>query len=122
LCAAQVIPWSSPVPVFGNLETAKVATLGINPSNREFVDVSGNELDGNSRRFHTLRSLDIPTWTKAKDRHLQLINDSCSDYFQRNPYDAWFRKLDSIITGTNTSYYHSLSHACHLDLVPYATG
>jgi hypothetical protein len=122
LSAAQVIPWSSPVPVFGNFKTAKVATLGINPSNREFVDNLGNELDGKSRRFHTLRSLGLPTWAKAKDRHIQLIDDSCTDYFQRNPYDAWFRKLDSIIVGTNTSYYHSLSHACHLDLVPYATG
>ena len=54
---AAVIRWGSPVPSFGDLTKSDVATLGLNPSNKEFVDNSGNELSGSERRFHTLKSL-----------------------------------------------------------------
>lgn len=121
LGSSAIIPWGSPIPVFGNLYTAKIATLGINPSNREFVDGAGNELEGKSRRFQTLRSLDIAQWSDATDSHIDLISTSCLNYFSQNPYDRWFKRLDTIISGTATSYYHPLSHACHYDLVPYAT-
>lgn len=116
-----VIPWAAPVVSFGNLSQSKIATLGLNPSNREFVDVAGNELDGCSRRFHTLRSLNIKRWAEATDDHLQRIQDSCNCYFAGNPYDGWFQALDKLIVGTNLSYYGLFSEACHLDLVPYAT-
>jgi hypothetical protein len=119
---AGVIPWASPVPAFGNLAHARVATLGLNPSNREFVDESGNELDGSQRRFHTLDSLGISRWADADNRHLRLIVESCEQYFSGNPYDRWFKVLDRVVAATNTSYYWSpTSGACHLDLVPYAT-
>src|ERR1700738_3082657 len=51
LAKDYIIPWSCPVLSFGNPLTASVATLGLNPSNREFVDEAGNELDGPFRRF-----------------------------------------------------------------------
>jgi hypothetical protein len=117
----NVIPWSCPVPAFGDLSRSKIATVGLNPSNREFVDGSGNELEGSSRRFHTLKSLGLARWADVNARHLQLIVDSCSAYFSRNPYDRWFRKLDHVISGTTASYYHTSVKACHLDLIPYAT-
>jgi hypothetical protein len=47
--------------------------------------------------------------------------ESCQDYFLRNPYDNWFKKLDYIISGTSISYYFPSERACHLDLIPYAT-
>ncbi len=121
LSGTNVIPWSCPVPSFGDLSRSIVATLGLNPSNREFVDDSGNELDGASRRFHTLKSLGLSRWADANARHLQLIIDSCRAYFRRNPYDGWFKKLDHIISGTKASYYSASAKACHLDLIPYAT-
>lgn len=117
---SSVIPWSSPVPVFGDLGTSTVATLGLNPSNREFVDASGRELDGALRRFHTLKSLGIDSWANARIRHLEMIVESCRRYFAVNPYDAWFRRLDNII-GARASFYGSAATACHLDLIPYAT-
>ncbi len=117
----NVIPWSSPIPSFGDLSRSTIATLGLNPSNREFVDSSGNELDGPFRRFHTLKSLGLPRWSNANARHLQLIADSCRAYFNRNPYDGWFKKLDYVISGTKASYYDTYKMACHLDLIPYAT-
>lgn len=121
LAETNVIPWGSPVPAFGDVSKSRVATLGLNPSNREFVDIEGKELDGVLRRFHTLNSLGLNRWSEARAQHLRLIADSCRDYFHRNPYDLWFKKLDSLISGTQTSYYDSVSAACHLDLIPYAT-
>lgn len=121
LSTEYIIKWGSPVPVFGDLSRSKVATLGLNPSNREFVDVSGNELDGDKRRFHTLKSLSINKWAEANNKHLELISESCRKYFYRNPYDGWFKSLDSLISGTKFSYYGETTKACHLDLIPYAT-
>ena len=116
-----VLPWSSPVPSFGDANRSRVATLGLNPSNREFVDIGGKELEGELRRFPTLGSLGLTEWGEAKRGHINLVVASCRDYFDRNPYDGWFRALDEIISGTRSSYYSTQTPACHLDLVPYAT-
>jgi hypothetical protein len=121
VAGADVIRWGCPVPSFGNISNSRVATLGINPSNREFVDESGNELQGTSRRFHTLNSLGLRSWDEVDVRHLHMILESCRTYFYRNPYNIWFNKLDQIISGTNTSFYDSNNEACHLDLIPFAT-
>jgi hypothetical protein len=121
MSSTNVIRWSSPVPSFGDLSRSRVATLGLNPSNREFVDPDGQELSGTERRFHTLTSLGLACWSEATTRHVELIVDSCRGYFFRNPYDGWFRQLDHIISGTAASYYDKGSTACHLDLIPYAT-
>jgi hypothetical protein len=116
-----VIPWSCPVVSFGDLTTAKVATLGLNPSNREFVDHLGNELKGESRRFETLGSLGLNRWSDATADDIGLVWRACRTYFARNPYDIWFRQMDHILAASNVSYYREFEHACHLDLVPYAT-
>jgi hypothetical protein len=117
----DVIRWGSPVPSFGDLSSARVATVGLNPSNREFMDELGNELQGPFRRFHTLSSLGITSWADADSRHLRLIIESCYSYFFGNPYDAWFRRMDQIISGANASFYDPSCAACHVDLIPYAT-
>jgi hypothetical protein len=127
----DVIPWGCPVPVFGNLARSKVATLGINPSNLEFVDEYGIELDGERRRFHTLHSLELSNWRGVDATHLRAILESFDQYFERNPYDRWFKRLDIVLSGAGVTFYEStqpslplferLQLACHLDLVPYAT-
>lgn len=117
-----VIYWGSPVPAFGDLLSSRVATLGLNPSNREFVDLAGNELIGPSRRFHTLNSLGLRQWTDATAEHLRLIEESCLNYFAGNPYDAWFKELDGLLGGIASYYYINTPRAaCHLDIIPYAT-
>ncbi|WP_249384114.1 hypothetical protein [Chitinivorax sp. B] len=121
LASLEVIPWAAPVLSFGDLSRSKVATLGLNPSNREFVDVYGNELTGHDRRFHTLGSLGLKRWADVRDEHLEQIRESCSEYFAGNPYDEWFQALNKLIAGANASYYGMFADACHLDLVPYAT-
>ena len=94
-----------------------VATVGINPSDKEFVNAL--EIVGHKRRFHTLKSLGISCWSEADDCHIQHILESCTKYFEcdRNSYDRWFKPLDKIVAGTGASFYSS--DACHLDLVPY---
>jgi hypothetical protein len=116
-----VINWGSPVPSFGNIQESQVASVGLNPSNREFVDDFGDELEGSQRRFHTLNSLGLKSWAEADGRHMELIWESCQTYFSGNPYDRWFKRLDQVIAGTKASFYHGPAQACHLDLIPYAT-
>ncbi|MEE9610652.1 MAG: hypothetical protein V3W19_05335 [Desulfatiglandales bacterium] len=118
---ASVIPWGCPVPSFGDLLCSTVATVGLNPSNREFVDQTGRELSGQDRRFHTLNSLGLSQWADVDKKHLQLILESCQRYFQNNPYGGWFNKLENLLSGVKASYYIGNIRACHLDLVPYAT-
>jgi hypothetical protein len=117
----DIIPWAMPIPFFGNITNSIVATLGLNPSNKEFIDNTGNELIGQTRRFETLDSLNIEDWNNVDDVNLHIIIDSCNKYFMRNSYDKWFKKLDFLISGSGYSYYFPYSNACHLDLIPFAT-
>ena len=119
--AEDVLSWGCPVPAFGDLAISRIATLGINPSNREFVDVAGVELDGAERRFPTLKSLGLASWSDADATHMASIMDSCRSYFFRNPYNSWFQRLEYIFADTGASYYRASRAACHLDLIPYAT-
>jgi hypothetical protein len=119
--SASVIGWSAPVLSFGDISRASIASIGLNPSNLEFVDLSGAELQGLDRRFHTLRSLGLGTWMEANHSHLDQVIESCRDYFQRNPYDRWFRVLDRVVNPMGVSYYGASPSVCHLDLIPYAT-
>jgi hypothetical protein len=117
----NVLNWGSPIISFGDFRKAKIGTLGLNPSNLEFLDASGNELNGVKRRFQTLNSLGLSSWSNVKREHLRLILKSSWTYFQGNPYNEWFKKLDFIISGTSISYYLPSYEACHLDLIPYTT-
>jgi hypothetical protein len=116
-----VIKWSCPVPYFGDISKSIVATVGINPSNREFMDKTGNELHGKSRRFHTLNSLGLSSWNELDQNHLNMIIKTYSNYFFGNPYELWFRRLNPIVNSAKASYYDNSCPACHIDLIPYAT-
>jgi hypothetical protein len=116
-----VIPWSCPVPFFGGLSSATVGTVGINPSQREFIDPLGRELNGGQRRLPTLTSLGLNRWGQADAFHLRCITAGCSSYFERNPYDRWFGVLERILAPAGHSLYGGAPSACHLDLVPFAT-
>lgn len=118
----DVINWAAPIPYFGDPCKATIATVGLNPSDREFVSSEGTELTDSARRFHTLASLELTSWNELAPAQLESIHTSCTEYFSRNPYDAWFKPLDLLLRGTNDSFYSPLFHACHLDLIPYATG
>lgn len=119
---SRVIGWAGPVPFFGELSSARVATVGINPSNLEFVTNGGAELDEEARRLHTLGSLGISSWDAAEGAHVRALIRECESYFTRNPYRRWFDVLERSMAPSGYSYYPSgENRMCHLDLVPFAT-
>ena len=114
-----VLPGSTPVVAFGDSARAEVATLGINPSAREFVE-KGVLLEGADRRLATLDSLHAGRLDDLTAAQVASIIADCASYFQRQPYRRWFDPLDQVLhAGTGTSYYDG--SACHLDLVQWAT-
>ena len=117
----SVIPWACPVPYFGDVFSAVAATVGINPSNREFMDTAGRELVEAERRLPTLSSLGLRSWADADSRHLQHVVSSCKSYFHRQPYDRWFRVLERVLSPSGSSYYGHSPSACHIDLFAFST-
>ena len=116
---SYVLPGSTPVVAFGNARTATVATLSLNPSWREFLDTSGNELVENDRRLATHGVLGTSDLANAPASKIEQVLQNCDSYFQRNPYGEWFDKLEQVLQGCKASYYDG--SACHLDLVQWAT-
>lgn len=120
--ALGAIPWASPIVSFGNPASSKVATLGLNPSNLEFVDSQGRQLLAPFNRFESLATLKVSDWGKVAKNGVSRVWQACENYFFRNPYDQWFKRLEKVLVGTGASYYTQRGDsACHLDLVPFAT-
>lgn len=116
----DVVPGSTPVPFRGHLPTALVATVGINPSIREFLSRRDVELEGEERRFETLSSLGVHSAADVTGSMAARIRSRCLGYFEGNPYMEWFGPLESIVGAlTGASYFDG--SACHLDLVQWAT-
>jgi hypothetical protein len=114
-----IIPGSTPVVSFGNVQVARVATLGINPSRVEFLDSDDVLLEGSKRRLATRQSLGVTDLAQApQDTILQVLED-CNQYFGRQPFRKWFDKLTPTLRACDASYYDGT--ACHLDLVQWAT-
>jgi len=125
----SVVEGSTPVVFFGN-PRAKIATISINPSYREFLDGrNGPLLSGEARRLATLQSLGWPPYGKIDERLGAKIIEECTGYFGKEPYVDFFRPLDRILRdGARASYSPSapphnrlLEPACHLDLSQWAT-
>ena len=93
----SILDWSCPVPFFGDISSARIATVGINPSNREFVDASGHALDFVEQRLPTLGSLGVACWGDVDATHVRAIVLACRGYFERNPYDRWFGVLERVL-------------------------
>ena len=114
-----IVRGSTPVVAFGDAQTAKVATLGLNPSYLEFQHSSGLELTGCFRRLATHNSLAVRSLWDAPQSVISQVLSDCNSYFERNPYRQWFDQLESILNACGASYYDG--SACHLDLVQWAT-
>ncbi len=118
--AIAVIPGTTPVIAFGDPCRAEIATLGINPSLHEFQKMGGGLLAGSKRRLSTLESLGAESTAALTRGQIQIVITECAAYFSVNPYRRWFDPLDQVLRdGLGASYYHA--HACHLDLVQWAT-
>lgn len=114
-----VVPGSTPVVCLGDPSTAAVATLGIAPPPRQFLDHSGRLLTGARRRLATLDSLGAHRPAGLTTAQARAVVDACTAYFERHPHH-WFQALDEVLrTGLGASYYAGT--ACHLHLVQWAT-
>ena len=101
---APVVAGSTPVVAFGDPSRAEVATLGINPSAREFV-ADGMLLDGDYRRLATLSSLGARRLDRLTDAQVAAVVAECASYFWRNPYRGWFDPLEHLLrVGAGSSY------------------
>lgn len=114
-----VIGGSTAVVSFGNFREARVATLGINPSKREFLTKDGEWLPEHERRLATCELIAAESCEDITlEQAIQIVSES-DNYFSKNPYE-WFRYLEKFLNHAfNTSYYDG--SACHLDLSQWAT-
>lgn len=117
----EIVEWACPVPFFGDPRRARIATVGINPSNKEFVDDLESPLIGLDQRLPTRQSLGLHRWEEATAREVKAIDSACRRYFDGNSYDRWFAVLESVLNGAGATFYGLGADACHLDLVPFAT-
>lgn len=116
---APVVLGSTPVPAFGDFTTARIATLGLNPSRAEFLARSGALLAGARARFVTLPALRLASLEDAPHDALAEVLEGTRRYFRNQPYLGWFGRLDSLLRVAGASYFDG--SACHLDLAHWAT-
>lgn len=115
----SVVPGSTPVPSFGDAMSTRVLTLGINPSQREFLDAADQLLVGTASRFVSLKSLNRSDLLNAPMKDIEQVYKACCDYFAVNPYRRWFNVLNELLQSLGVSYYEG--SAAHVDLVQWAT-
>jgi hypothetical protein len=113
-----VVRGSTPVVAFGDPVRSSVATLGINPSSKEFLNRKGVLLAGDKRRLATLHSLEVKDRSSLDAEDGIKVLNGCAEYFRKTPYH-WFNPLNQVLSeGIGASYG---STACHLDLAQWAT-
>jgi hypothetical protein len=118
--SSSSVPLSLPVLFFGDLFTAGVATVGLNPSDKEYLDRGGTELDGAARRFETLTSLGVANRASLTDKQCEHAIQRMRTYYQPGkPIYGWFRSLDRVTRAMGYSY--EVGEVAHLDLAQEAT-
>lgn len=118
--SASSVPRSLPVLFFGDLFTAGVATVGLNPSNKEYLGRGGVELEGATRRFETLTSLGVADRSSLTDEQCDRAIQRMRTYYQPGkPIYGWFRALHRVTRAMRYSY--EVGEVAHLDLAQEAT-
>ena len=115
-----IVKQSIPVPFFGNIETSKVATISINPSNKEFEDDNKNLLRGSDKRFVDRDVLKVNDTDYLSKENADAVYDSLINYFDHNPYMRWFGPLEKYV-GNMFDCFYSKGTMVHLDIYPWAT-
>jgi hypothetical protein len=122
----HIVPYSTPVVSFGNPETSSVATLGINPSSREFLGEGMNLLSSNEKRLVDTEVLGLSSEIESLNaEQAEKVIQGCFDYFETKPY-KWFSRLEEYVLSPASASYRSsddinIEQACHLDLIQWAT-
>jgi hypothetical protein len=115
----SIVEGSTPVISFGDFTSARVATLGLNPSSAEFWDKDQRLLAGDQRRLSTFESLNVHGLASVPQEKVEEVYRDCANYFRKQPYWRWFRPLDDFNKQFGASYKDG--SASHLDLVQWAT-
>jgi hypothetical protein len=112
---------SLPVLFFGDALTSRVATVGLNPSKREYLDPEGEILAGRSQRFATTTSLGAASRAELSDTQAGEAIETMRGYYDdgRPIYGSYFRHLTNFLRGIGASYRDR--SATHLDLVQEST-
>jgi len=116
----SVVPRSLAVVAQGNPNTARVATLTVNPSKLEFTTPKGTWLEPEYRRVESLRALDAEEAATLTDEQVAATVDRSYGYFAGNPHRPGFAALQELLTGIGAGSYYDAT-ACHLYLVHWAT-
>ncbi len=114
------VPNSLPVLFFGDIFEAKIVTIGINPSPREYLNSRGKELVGSQQRLHTLTSVGATNRASLSDYQCRGAIDAMRMYFRANPYNQYFDRLDNVLMGCNYQVYLD-GEIAHADLVQEVT-
>jgi hypothetical protein len=116
-----ITPGSTPVVAFGNPITARVATIGINPSSREFLDAKGKLLSEESRRLADFQSLGIKSHAEINESVAKSVLEESNSYFKRDEsVYKWFEPMQDYVLNTVKASFRD-STAAHLDLVQWST-
>jgi hypothetical protein len=111
---------SLPILFFGDAPAARLLTVGLNPSDQEYVDTQGTELNGERRRFHTLASLEASARGELTEMQCDRAIEMMRGYFTPGqPVFRWFRPLSRVVEAMGASFVGR--SAAHLDLVQEST-
>jgi len=117
----EIVEQSTPVVSFGHYKEARVFTLGINPSNKEFENKNKELLKNNKRRLQTYSSLKLNSYTELTFDKTLKIFEWCQNYFDKETYyKTWFNKFNPILNSIGCSYFKP-PYAAHVDLAQWAT-
>ena len=120
---SAIVPESTPVVCFGNFPTAKVLTIGINPSSNEFQKIlEGSRvlLSEKERRLADLKYLGAFSTPDLTDFQVEEVWNACISYFKGPYYKKWFDLMETFVNiPLGASYFDGSS--CHLDLIQWAT-
>ena len=118
---SEIVPVSYPVTSFGDLNKARILTIGINPSIDEFHSRAKGRpvLSVEEKRFEDAESLGVEPGAALNETQARKVLESNNRYFERNPYH-WFNMLEKYaLEPIGASYFDG--SAAHFDLVQWAT-
>lgn len=116
----SVVRQSTPIVAFGQFDSARVASIGINPSHQEFLDRKGELLQGQAARFLSRDALKVDDQEPLSEAQAREVVEQSRRYFELNPYRSWFNPMEKwILNPRGFSYWNGTS--THLDLSQWAT-
>jgi hypothetical protein len=119
--SASTVPGTLPVLFFGDLLSAEVATVGLNPSDQEYLNKDGAPLVGPAQRFATVDSLGAHDRASLTDEQCAEAVEWMRDYYEpgKPVYGSWFNALTRVAEGFGASFRER--SAAHLDLIQEST-